>query len=148
MKPLRFSIAFVMLSLALWSCTKNSSVVSYNYTKNNYTKNIGGNRMWHRYWHVITSYPGSTYVDTTYYYPDTSFVATAVNDSTVSIMGSNYVYERTDTANAIYYFGQAWEYFEYYNGVGLAYYFNKDSMAYVNGTAGHDGTSDYVYYTK
>jgi hypothetical protein len=62
-------------------------------------------------------------------------------------MDSSFIFEKSDTSNSIYYFGKAWEYFQYGNGIGLAYYTNKDSIVYVDGTAGHDGITALVYYT-
>jgi hypothetical protein len=140
---------FFCAVLFVFSCKKdaNKDPASANNNSTSYTQNMGGTRTWHRYYHVTTSYPGATYSDTTMYYADTSFAVTVINSSTLNIMDSNFVFERTDSSNTIYYFGSAWEYYQYGNGTGLVYYPKEDSIVYVKGTYSHNGTNDLVYYT-
>lgn len=105
-----------------------------------YTSKMGGVRKWHgsNYYHA--SGPNVGTVDNFYYYPDTSFAITVVDDTTIQYWGTKYTHSRTDTANQIYYFGDAYYFYAYGMGKGIAYFYAKDSIVY--GSGDKHGTTD------
>lgn len=108
-----------------------------------------------RNWHGSHFYQASgmhfpTSVYESYAYPDTSFAVTIVSDSAVNLMGITFKYDQTDTAKKIYYFGSAYDYYLHRMGLGVAYYYARDSMVYCDGV--FTQSSDFIelknlYYT-
>lgn len=110
------------------------------------TAALAGLRNWHGHyeyhWHDNLHPP---IVDTAYNLSDTSFAISIVDTNTVALFGNNYSYEHADSANGVIYFGQAYYFYLYQAGAGVAYFFNRDSICYVNGD--HSGIHSYVTST-
>ncbi len=129
------SIPFTIFS----GCKKSKSTPSpSSVPMATYTSAMGGVRNWHGsyyYYHYFNPsvFPGATNIDTFYYYPDTSFAVTVVDDSTIQVFGNTYGHFLTDSVKQIHYFGTAWTYFKYESGRGVAYFYDKDSIAIVKG---------------
>ena len=133
--PLSSLFLLVLFGFTLAACKKK------DIAKPSYTSGMGGVRNWHG----SHSYDASgihfpTSVHEFYYYPDTAFALSIVNDKTVAFMGDTCVYDKTDTANHIYFFGTAYYYYVYGMGTGIAYYYSKDSIVWCHGD--RHGTSD------
>ncbi len=120
-------------------------------TKPSYTAKMGGIRNWHgSHYYQASGMHYPTPVNVFYYFPDTSFAITIVNDSVIQFGNSVFQYEQTDTPRQIYFFGTAYFYYEYNMGTGVAWYYAKDSLVYCNGD--RHATSDQwvlqdLYYT-
>jgi len=128
----------LLLIIALPACKKKDSAKP---TVSAPTSGMGGTRNWH----------GSHYYDASgmhfpapvhefYYYPDTSFAITVINDTTIQYLGSTYQYSGTDTPNQVLFFGTANYFYQYGMGAGVAYYYSRDSIVYCSGD--RHGTSD------
>lgn len=132
-----FGIAlFFVLSFS--ACRKSHNAKPTTSSK---TSGMGGVRNWHgSHYYDASGIHFPTLVHEFYYYPDTSFALTVVDDTTIDFMGSTYIYSSTDTPNNIYFFGTANYYYQYGMGTGVAYFYLKDSIVYCQGD--RHGTSD------
>ncbi len=110
-----------------------------------YTSAMGGARNWHRsHYYVAGGIDFPVPINEFYYLPDTSFAVGIINDSTIKFLTDTFLYEQTDSAKQIHFFGTGWTFFTYNSGRGVAYYYAKDSIVYGFGDV--HGTSD--YWTK
>jgi hypothetical protein len=128
----------LFFALSLSACRKNDSAKP---TISSKTSGMGGVRHWQgSHYYDASGIHFPTPVHEFYYYPDTSFALTVVDDTTIDFMGHTYQYTRTDTPAQIYFFGTAYYYYQYGMGNGVAYYYSKDSIVYCQGD--RHGTSD------
>jgi hypothetical protein len=126
--PLSFALLFS-------GCKKSNNARSY-------TDKMGGTRNWHRsHFYEASGMHFPTPINESYFLPDTSFAAITLNDTTIQFLNSVFHYDRTDAVNQVYFFGTAYDYYQYNLGTGVAYYYAKDSIVYCNGDI--HGTSDY-----
>ena len=129
-------------------CIKISDAIP---AKTSYTYKMGGVRKWHgSHYYVASGIHFPTPINEFYYFPDTFFAITILNNSTIQFKNSTFQYNQTDTINKIYFFGTAYDCYMYNAGTGIAYYYDKDSLVYCNGDV--HGTSDFwqlrnLYYT-
>lgn len=100
-----------------------------------YAKNMGGMRNWHRSHFYEAHGPHfPTPIYESYNLPDTAMAVSVLNDSTVSLLGNLFRYDRTDSAKQMHLFGTAWAYFNYGTGYGkgIAYFYAQDSIVFYN----------------
>jgi hypothetical protein len=145
--PARLTTISLALLITLFaSCKKNDPPA-----KLSYTAGIGGTRNWHgSHFYEASGMHYPTPVNEFYYFPDTSFAITVINDTAIQLAGTTFAYQAKDSVNHIYFFGTAYYYYMYNMGIGIAYYYTKDSLVYCHGDL--HGTSDYwklqdLYYT-
>ena len=89
------------------------------------------------------------YFDISTDYPDTSFAVTIIDTGSVSMFGQIFQFKQADSANGVIYFGTASYFYTYQSGTGVAYFYNKDSIAYVSGDISgiHSMVMKTVYHT-
>lgn len=138
----------LLLTVIIWGCKKDGSPTS---SKPSYTAKMGGIRNWHGSHYYYASGPHfPATINEFYYYPDTSFAVTVIDDSTIQYGGGVIKYDQADTINKIYFFGQAYNFYHYNAGGGVAYYYAKDSIVFCSGDT-HATTDQWVrrelYYT-
>ncbi len=105
------------------------------------TDGMAGVRNWHgNHYYDASGIHFPTPVHEFSYFPDTSFAVTIIDDTTIQAMGTTYMYQQTDSAKQIHFFGTAYFYYEYGMGTGVAYYYAKDSIVHCHGD--RHGTSD------
>ncbi len=120
------NVFFCLLSCLIFAACKKSGSSSV-------TSGMGGVRNWagsYYYQYTPGVHGGSAYT-TSYNYADTAFALTIIDGSTVSFLGSSFSFDHS--TNHIYYYVEAWEYFEYQSGEGIVYFKDNDSIVYVHG---------------
>lgn len=121
----------LLFTIAISACKKKDNDKP---TASSKTAGMGGVRNWHgSHYYDASGMHFPTPVHEFYYYPDTSFALTVVDDTTIEFWGNRYQYSSTDTPNQVYFFGTAYYYYQYGMGRGVAYYYAKDSIVYCEG---------------
>ncbi len=113
------------------------------------TDGMGGARLWAGNYRQTSTPSWAPGWDTSYQHTDSVFALTVVDANTVSVFGKTYVHDSTDVVKGIRYFGTAYNYYNYYNGNGVAYFYHADSIAFVYiGFLSHNGETVDIWHTK
>jgi hypothetical protein len=154
---------YILLILALVSISACRKTPQSKKTTISFTSAMSGSRIWHGFYASALYYP--PYTTTSGIHPDTSFALTIINDSNINVFGDNYVVDSVDSAKGVIFFGlpqgstinfsagsysgnfSSWTYYTYGLGFGVAYFYLKDSLAFVRGDLGHNWMIKDVRYT-
>ncbi len=73
----------------------------------------------------------SPHWDTVSIHPDSTFALTIISPDSVSAFNTTYGFDTTDTVQGIRYFGKARNFYIAHTGDGVAYFYNRDSIAII-----------------
>ncbi len=103
---------------------------------------IGGMRHWHRsHFYEASGFHFPTPIYENWMLSDTTYEITILDDSTIRFVDGAYEYDAKHSTPQVQYFGLGYELFVNGRGGGIAYFHDKDSIAW--GQIDLHGTSDY-----